>query len=92
VAVLRTDVSEKILVFLRSVLQLLVAANVPSMLILFTLMMETIRSSETLVLRRTTRRHIPEDCILKLHSVVVTRKVRQLIKYKTMKMYGGVEA
>jgi hypothetical protein len=37
---------------------------VPSSLILFTLMMEAIRSSETMALIRVTRRHIPEDDIL----------------------------
>jgi hypothetical protein len=31
-------------------------------------MMETIRSSETSVLIRATRRHIPEDDILRLHE------------------------
>jgi hypothetical protein len=50
--------------FLRSVLLLLVTGNVPSTLILFTVMMDTIRSSETSVLTRFTRLHIPEDCIL----------------------------
>jgi hypothetical protein len=47
-----------------SVLQLTVAADVvPSLLILFTLMM-AIRSSETSVLTIATRRHLPEDGIL----------------------------
>jgi hypothetical protein len=41
---------------------------VPSSLILFTLTMEVIRSFETLVLTRTTRHHIQEDCILRSHS------------------------
>jgi hypothetical protein len=55
------------LVFLRSVLQLLVTANVvPSTLILSILNMETTRSSETSCLTRPTRRHIPEDDILRL--------------------------
>jgi ABC-type uncharacterized transport system permease subunit len=40
--------------FLRSVLQLLVTANVPGSLILLTLMMEATHSSETSVLIRAT--------------------------------------
>jgi hypothetical protein len=46
-----------------SVLRFLVTANVPSSLILFTLMMEAVRFSETSVLTRVTQRNILEDCI-----------------------------
>jgi hypothetical protein len=51
-----------------NVLRLLVTANDVSIWpILVTLMMQTIRSSETSVLTRATRRHIQENSILK-HS------------------------
>jgi hypothetical protein len=74
VALVITDVSEeriasiigvdKISVF-HYVLQLLVSVKaVPSSLILITLKMEAIRSSETSVLTRAIERHMPEDCIL----------------------------
>jgi hypothetical protein len=60
-------------------LQLLVTANaVPSFLILFTLIMEAIRSYETSILTRSTRRHIPEGGTLhtrrreKLRSCIVS--------------------
>jgi hypothetical protein len=54
--------------FLRSVLQLLVTANVlPSSLILSSLMLEAINSSETSVLARATRRHILKEVILLSH-------------------------
>jgi hypothetical protein len=45
------------------VLQLLVTANIPSSLILVTLMMEAIRSSEMSVITRVTWRNTPEDGI-----------------------------
>jgi hypothetical protein len=79
VALIRNNVSEEriaciirvesiTLVFLRSVLQLLVIANiVPSALILSTLMMQAILSSETCALTGGTRYHVPEDDILRSH-------------------------
>jgi hypothetical protein len=48
--------------FVRSVLRLLVIANViPCFAILITLVMEEMRSVETSVFTRATRRNIPED-------------------------------
>jgi hypothetical protein len=56
------------IVFLHSTLRLLVAANVvPSLLILVTLMMEAIHSSETSVLTRATWHNIQEVGILHSH-------------------------
>jgi hypothetical protein len=82
VALVRTDVSEEpgasfirvtkipLVVFLRSVRRLLVAACVvPSSLIFVTLMKEAPSSSETSVLTRAKRRNNPEDTILQKDSV-----------------------
>jgi hypothetical protein len=51
------------------VLELPVTANVLSSLMLFTLMVEPTRSTETSVLKRATRRQIPEDNIFLIHAV-----------------------
>jgi hypothetical protein len=79
VAFVRTEVSEECIasiirvtrvgdiVFLCSVLQLLVTADIPS-----SLMMEAIHSSEMSILTRATWCNIPEDGILKFSSWCIT--------------------
>jgi hypothetical protein len=47
---------------------LLVTSDIiPSLPILVTLMIEAMRSSETSILIRASRRNIPEDCIIRSH-------------------------
>jgi hypothetical protein len=53
-------------------LQLLVTANILSLPLLVTLLMEAIRSSKTSVLTRTTWCYIPEECILELNTISTT--------------------
>jgi hypothetical protein len=60
--------NRNIVVFLRSLLRLLVTANVVSSSpILVTLMIEAIHSSEMSVLTKESPRHIPEEGILDSH-------------------------
>jgi hypothetical protein len=55
--------------------RLLVTANVvPGSPILDTLMIEELRSSETSVLTRTTRRNIPEDSILHEMNLIMSKQ------------------
>jgi hypothetical protein len=69
VTLIRTDVA------------LLVTANVvPSSLILFALIMDAAHSSETSVLTRATRRHIPENGIL--HYPVYVHLTVEILKVK----------
>jgi hypothetical protein len=61
------------IVYLRSIIWLLVTANVvPSSPILVTLMMEAIRFSETSILTRATRTNILEDNVLHVRFEVFT--------------------
>jgi hypothetical protein len=88
-----TAVTMKTVVFLRSVTRLLVIANVvPSFLILSTLMTEAIHSTETFVLTRATRHHIPEEGIFLLHSLFIVKfwKIRNGFVKKKLRFVGRV--
>jgi hypothetical protein len=102
-ALIRTDISEEpiatiirvtriselgtTLAIIRSVLRLLVTANiVPNSPILITLMMEAIRFSETSVLTRATWPYISEDGILHSHR---REKLKSYTCNVTMKLWAG---
>jgi hypothetical protein len=83
------------LLFLCSMRRLLVTDSaVPSSPILVTLMKESLSTSETSVLTRTTRRIIPEDAFLNIALIHYNDKWRALVKtlmnFRVLKNVGEV--
>jgi hypothetical protein len=79
----------RVAVFLRSMLRLLLTANVvPSSPILVILLVETIHSSETSVLRRASRRNITEGGILHRLRLFENKAQRRIFGPKRNEMTG----